>query len=376
MDDHFQELNLLILDITNSGKTPTEKEQKRKIAIEKARSWEISFTRTFILLPDEQAVASFIFIFVKTVHIWLEKLYLTRPEKAKANQQHQELEIACTAIIHFVQKHFPGKFNYQEYMPHCLWDPIKQQLAIQWRVLEEADKSKADLIQLLYSIYQQQLKHTETLNYHYAAYWVDLLSTLCSKETMIIGESDCEMISTLIKYNFNHESFICFFIEEALKEMEGAIPEKAYWKKMLQFVERIPLLNQLGLDPYSLNCKEQLREDIEKIGMISNEEKSATVTQTSSLSESTFHTTLSVSQLAVLFRLLVDTDILISTNHKELMRIVSQSFKTNRTTAAISEKHLYDKFYSLEPHALNILRTRLMEMIRKIKEMEGVNVRS
>ena len=79
-----------------------------------------------------------------------------------------------------------------------------------------------------------------------------------------------------------------------------------------------------------------------------------------------FHTTLSVSQLAAFFRVLIEANILTTNNHKELMRMVSQTFRTSRTTAPISARHLYDKFYSLEGPALAIVRTHITTMLQKI----------
>lgn len=375
MTDHIQELNLLMLEITNNERTITEREQKRRIAIEKARVLEREFTNAFILLPDQQAVTGIIFKMVKMIHMWLEKLYVARPEKAKAKQEQEELEKACITIIHFIQKHFPEEFNQHETMPQCLWHPIQEKLDIQWQRIEASKTHATGLIDLIHSIYQLQWKKKESLSYHHATYWETLLDNICTKENTIEYLSDASIITTLIQYNFNHESFTCYFITHSLKEMDPVIPAIQYWTDKLQLVEQIPILSQQGLEQDLLNCKQQIKDLIQKQLISITQENGTVLIQEPKQNELVFHTNLSVPQLAALFRLLVESDILLSTNHKELMRKVSHNFKTNRTTTTISPQHLYDKFYTLESHALNILRTRLMEMVQKSKELDAWMVR-
>jgi len=369
MNHTLRELNVLIHEGTQQDITETVREQKRKEATLKARELEKDFTGAFVMVQCKKALRSMVIVTVKILHIWLEKLYRTRSPEQKRNRTHEQLEIWCTDTLDFVRRHFSEHFNPHEPMPRSLWDPIKEQQDAYWESLSEKvseDSSPTSLIALLRTLYQNQLHRTGTHSYYHAEYWTELLSILPSEQPGLYEDTTTAMIFTLIRRNCNHSLFIHFFIERCTLLQTASTNPIQHWVTYLHWVDRIPLIDQMGAEPALPSIKDQLKEAIQMELIRCQElEKNNTAIEQSS-QDLLFHTTLSVSQLAAFFRVLIEANILTTNNHKELMRMVSQTFRTSRTTAPISARHLYDKFYSLEGPALAIVRTHITNMLQKI----------
>ncbi len=369
MNHTLRELNVLIHEGTQQDITETVREQKRKEATLKARELEKDFTGAFVMVQCKKALRSMVIVTVKILHIWLEKLYRTRPPEQKRNRTHEQLEIWCTDTLDFVRRHFSEHFNPYEPMPRSLWDPIKEQQDAYWESLSEKvseDSSPTSLIALLRTLYQNQLHRTGTHSYYHAEYWTELLSILPSEQAGLYEDTTTAMIFTLIRRNCNHSLFIHFFIERCTLLQTASTNPIQHWVTYLHWVDRIPLIDQMGAEPALPSIKDQLKEAIqmELIRCQELEKNNTAIEQCAQ--DLLFHTTLSVSQLAAFFRVLIEANILTTNNHKELMRMVSQTFRTSRTTAPISARHLYDKFYSLEGPALAIVRTHITTMLQKI----------
>ena len=81
------------------------------------------------------------------------------------------------------------------------------------------------------------------------------------------------------------------------------------------------------------------------------------------------HTNLSVSQLALGVKLLVDAKVITNKNSTELMSMVAKSFKTDRQEV-ISEDSLRNKSYNFETATVEKLKDKiigLLNMVRAIK---------
>jgi hypothetical protein len=81
------------------------------------------------------------------------------------------------------------------------------------------------------------------------------------------------------------------------------------------------------------------------------------------------HTNLSVSQLALGVKLLVDAKVITNKNSTELMSMVARSFKTDRQEV-ISEDSLRNKSYNFETATVEKLKDKiigLLNMARAIK---------
>ncbi len=361
MNETLRELDILIHDSTQPDFTATLKEQKRKEATQKARELEKSLTGSFLMVQGKKAVRSLVNILVKTLHIWLEKLYRHRPEEHKRNRTNEQLEIWCTDTLAFIRRHFSEYFNPHEPMPHCLWEEVKATQDQYWDTL--STETENNLIPILRSIYLTQLQKTGTHSYYHAEYWTELLSVLPSEQPGLYEDSTTAMLFTLIRRNCNHALFVHFIMERCTLHLSESNDPVQHWARYLHWVDRIPLIDQMGAEPTQPSVKCQLKEAIQ-IELIHCQQEAPLADK--SLTNTRFQTTLSIQQLAVLFRLLVESGILVTTNKKELIRLVAQTFQSKRTTGQISEHHLYAKFFSPDTASLSILRTHLLNMLQKL----------
>lgn len=374
MNDTFQQLNDLIHEGTQSHITETIKEQKRKEATLKARELEKKFTGTFLWIQCKKALRTMILVMIKALHIWLEKIYLNRPADHKRNRTNEQLEIWCTETLSFIRRHFPEHFNTHEPMPYCLWETAKEKQDADWESLSAIvteNSSESTLIAILRMIYQNQLHKTGTHSYYHTEYWTELLAVLPSEQTGLYEDTTTAMIFTLIRRNCNHPLFIHFMIERCSLQLTENYNAIQHWARYLHWVDRIPLIDLMGAEPAQASVKDQLKEAIQ-MELIHCQELEKKDTYTEKISDNLlFQTTLSVSQLAAFFRVLIEAGILTTDNNKELMRVVSKTFRTSRTTGPISSQHLYDKFYTLERPALSILKTHITTMLQKTAKLSN-----
>ncbi|BFG70396.1 hypothetical protein KACHI17_12770 [Sediminibacterium sp. KACHI17] len=374
MNDTFQELNDLIHEGTQSHITETIKEQKRKEATLKARELEKKFTGTFLWIQCKKALRTMVMVMIKALHIWLEKIYRNRPTDHKRNRTNEQLEIWCTDTLDFIRRHFPEHFNPHEPMPHCLWEIAKEKQDADWESLSAIARenvSETALIAILRMIYQSQLHKTGTHSYYHTEYWTELLSVLPSEQPGLYEDTTTAMIFTLIRRNCNHPLFIHFMIERCTLQLTENANAIEHWVRYLHWVDRIPLIDLMGAEPEQPSVKDQLKAAIQAELIHSQELEKKDIDNGKISSHLLFQTTLSVSQLAAFFRVLIEAGILTTDNNKELMRVVSQTFRTSRTNAPISSHHLYDKFYTLERPALSILKTHITTMLQKTAKLSN-----
>jgi hypothetical protein len=250
-------------------------------------------------------------------------------------------------------------------MPHCLWEEIKVTHDAYWEKITALDKDSTgeSLLSILRTIYQTQLHKCGTHSYYHAEYWTELLAALPSEQPGLYKDTTTAMIFTLIRRNCNHALFIHFVMERCTLHLSESSNAVQHWAQYLHWVDRIPLIDQMGAEPTQPSVKHQLKEAIQSELILCQQEMPITET---SFTNSRFQTTLSIPQLAVLFRLFVESGILITNNKKDLIRLVAQTFQSKRTTGQISEHHLYAKFFSPDTASLSILRTHLVNMLQKL----------
>lgn len=367
LKDHLQDLNLLIDDITNGGFSASEKEQKRKLAIEKAMGLQRALTQSIAELPNKEALSSCMQVFAKSLHIWLEQLYLARETTKKQPATHLELEQQCTKYIDFIRMHFPEDFNQDTLMPICLWKPIQTQVERAWVILQERYKEEpaTGLVAVLHAVYQQQLIKIGRVSYHQAAYWEELVSILAAEENTLQNCSYKNMIAALIQYNFNHDSFISYFVEQCLKEIEESLSVMQYWAEKMDLIEQLPSSTTIGYIPNTPSCKVLLKQVISDKIMLTEQQPTVVSNAIETDAINFILLDLTVAQLALLIRLLIDTNIILSKNHTQTLRLVAQFFEA-RNQKKGSPDALRVKYYNPDTVSIKILRERIMLMLQKI----------
>jgi hypothetical protein len=81
-------------------------------------------------------------------------------------------------------------------------------------------------------------------------------------------------------------------------------------------------------------------------------------------------TTLSVAELSLGVKLLLESKMINNKNPSELMRLVARNFKTDRNDD-ISENSIRNKYYTVESGTLTSMREAMEGLIKLVKQYEG-----
>ena len=79
-----------------------------------------------------------------------------------------------------------------------------------------------------------------------------------------------------------------------------------------------------------------------------------------------FLTVFSVAQLSCFFGLLLKSDIIKHSNHRDIFRFIAENFKTN-STDKISLDSISSKYYNIESNTKNSVREKIIELLNLAK---------
>ena len=187
-----------------------------------------------------------------------------------------------------------------------------------------------------------------------------------------------EQFNHLLLYlNYNKLRFFNYYIQE-LKETADNF--NTIHDQMDFYSLQIKLINQLPVKPGLIykaglpSLKEQIGSWIcEELYYLEKKQQLMFPVTTQRINEhdnsGKIHTNLSVTQLALAVKLLVDSKVIINKNSTELMRMVARTFKTDRQEI-ISEDSLRNKSYNFETSTVEKLKDKiigLLNLVRGIK---------
>lgn len=147
-----------------------------------------------------------------------------------------------------------------------------------------------------------------------------------------------------------------------------------FYSLQIKLINQLPVKPGLVYKPGLPSLKEQLGNWIcEELYYLEKKQKlilPATIqNDKNQVSYGKIHTDLSVSQLALGVKLLVDAKVITNKNSTELMSMVARAFKTDRQEV-ISEDSLRNKSYNFETSTVEKLKDKiigLLNMVRAIK---------
>ena len=283
------------------------------------------------------------------------------------------------SILDFILMHFPEYFDQECGLPDhkrsmSILDFDKNIGTIK-NALHTLEVSEI-LVGLIAESFEKLFDTNKSFSYHDINY----LKILYNELTSFIGKAymanaNGQLCRLLLFMNFNSFVFFEYYISMLQETAVGfyAIND------LLEFYSlKLKMINQLPVKPLVVYDR-QLNSNKEQIGswiseeiyflekrqnllLIPNESKSEIKTN-----EKKVHTRLSVSQLALAVKLLVDSKLFTNKNATELMRMVARNFRTDRQEI-ISEDSLRNKSYQIESSTADKLKDEiigLMNMVRK-----------
>ena len=300
----------------------------------------------------------------------------------QANKKQQEYKLLSKALyeylnelLYFLQIHYAKYFNHFQKMPFIKMEHIKKELkprldtiiaAFQRTILNER------LIRLIVQPLEQFIL-SNTITYNESQYMKAITNELLAIDTTVQEEDIILTVKRiLISINFNSPDLTAYLINELdilvadEESVQGKLRILKYQSKEINQVTIKPehaLHNDYG------SLKEQIINWLNEEILFYQTEQAVVVAMPNAIvSDTKIHTSLSVPQLALLFRLLKEEQLITNTNQSELLKVVSGCFTTMHKES-FSYGHLHGKYYKIEQHTKRTvydMLIRLLHLSRKI----------
>ena len=286
------------------------------------------------------------------------------------------LENTLIECIEFILDLFPHYSNHLQKIPAIYKEQLHQQLEI----FIQKNKNSA-LLSIVVSAFHQKYHDNETLNYIDYQYWKKLIQKLEQIHINPNQVTETDIMYLLIRYNFNAEGFH-EYIMQYFEAQNGIIESDRHHdplEKWTQVLKKILLLQEqqgMALNPGMARCKKTILQCIRYEIKFNNQffqNKKSIATIEKPENEAPILFNLSVSQLGILFRAMVKTDMIdTKVNVTNLTEKISGIARTAQKED-LSPKNLYNAYHEYNPAVIDIIKTRLLEMVRWLQKFRPLH---
>lgn len=287
------------------------------------------------------------------------------------------LYVELEQLLLHLQANYKTYFDFDGKLPEGFKQGYEAMMVDTATKIEGALSNKVDkaFLDLLCEPFLQFARWEMDYSFRELQYLEDL--RVCILSTMIDADDNVAETLTgqLMQLNFNS---VLFFNYKILRLNEEASNRKTVNERVEYFSWQIKLINQTVLrkdviylkhlppiqdqlvfwiaeDLYYLDKKHQL-----SLALPVNRE-----VEKDKLKK--VHVQLTVADLALGAKLLLDTEVIVNINYTELMKLVAKGFRTNRQ-ARISEQAIYNVGFVNSTSSKEKMKHVLMKMVRKIGE--------
>lgn len=272
-------------------------------------------------------------------------------------------------LLVFIHTHYFQFFNHQSNLPMLEMEQLNKQIRPRLEKIATNLKMAVipeKLIAIIVSTIDVLLSN-EGCNYKQYAYLKSFIGELevfdYSTDPDILQDNFKNM---LIAVNFNNAEMTKYLIKEWQSDFnkEDSVQEKLrILKYRLKEIRQLTEKPEWFLNSIEASLKQQLLTWLnEEIEYYQSEQASVTPAQGQNENEPKIHTSMSVPQLALLFRLLKEDDQITNANQSEFLKVVSGSFTTLKKEN-FSYGHLHGKYYKIEAHTRRVVYDMLMRML-------------
>lgn len=281
-------------------------------------------------------------------------------------------------FLNFIESRFGSYFNQDAKIPQC----YKKFCVAEYKAMMETflrnvkkhniDKVLINIITQTYEGFYQENSQKE-ITFRRLIYLKKLLTTLIQRVTLKKERITNQDIIVLLQYfNFNHFR-LCNFITEEISNQINELPanslkiEKILWH--IKESNQLQTKPQFALYPQYSNlkflCLTWLEEEL---FFLQKKEQPALLKNSAPGAEKTvLETSLSVSQIAMMARLLIDEGVIKNVSYRQLFKMVANTFKTNNVDR-ISPESLRIKSHSLEKSTVNNVKDVLIRLVNQVNK--------
>ena len=308
----------------------------------------------------------------------IDQLY-TYQQTNKKQQEYKLLPKALyeylNELLYFLQIHYAKYFNNFQKMPFIKMEHIKKELKPKLETIITAFQRTILNEKLIRFIVQplEQFISSNTITYNESKYIKAITNELLSIDTTVQEEGIIIGVKrTLISINFNSPELTAYLINELdilVADEESVQGKLRILKYQLKEINQVTIKPEHALHNKYSSLKEQIINWLnEEISFFQTEQAVVIAMPNPLIGDTKIHTSLSVPQLALLFRLLKEEQLITNTNQSELLKVVSGCFTTMHKEN-FSYGHLHGKYYKIEQHTKRTvydMLIRLLHLSRKI----------
>jgi hypothetical protein len=230
------------------------------------------------------------------------------------------------------------------------------------------------IINIISNWFKVQLRPESLISFRLFGYIKELhhrLSLIVSKKD---NNSNEQIITLLVHLNFNSTEYYDYYI---LQLVNGAASLKNNTRELIEYYSwKIKVLNQTPIkagfvnEPYLSSVKEQIGvwigEELQYLERNYRLYPVSLVKDDGPVADTKVHTSLAVSQLSLVLKMLIDSNVITNKNYTQLMQMVARNFKTDRVEK-ISEDSLRNKSYSFESGTIAKVKDMVINLLNLVK---------
>lgn len=278
-------------------------------------------------------------------------------------------------LLCFLQMHYTKYFNRFQKVPIIKMEHIKKEIKLKLDPIAAALQGTILNEKLIRLIIQPLEKFilSDTITYEESQYMKAIANEFLTIDTTVQQEDIVINIKKLLtSINFNSPDLTAYFINEldTLISDEESVQEKLrILKYQLKEIKQVIVRQDYALNINHPSLKDQILNWLnEEISFYQTEQAVVIAMPNTNVSDTKIHTSLSVPQLALLFRLMKEEQLITNANQSELLKVVSGCFTTVHKES-FSYGHLHGKYYKIEAHTKRTvydMLIRLLHLSRKI----------
>jgi hypothetical protein len=382
--DHIESVVAKVLSLTLCGDLRDDEFQKVEEFLSSEYVRIKTVFRTTVMRPKVKAYFKEYFGLHQVALIGLmDNIFEARAEMAgRANQYSSVMEFLLRLndnLLLLIKDEFSTFFLEHLNAPKWIVEQAHQDLFVKANALQMISANQyveSELIDPLISVFHQSLHNAGSILTFRQLNYLKLLETEVSKIDFSIDDGNWRRLNfcnTLIKLNFNHPQFFKFYtdhINRALltcETLSDRIDQAAYFYKI---ISQITVIDGVGLNNSVLDIKQQLLEWITcELDYLRQKERLQLPLKTDSHIKADFKIVfdLSVSQLAYIFKIFMDTGIIQNKNISEVIRFLSGFVKTKKAES-VSYESLRIKFYNTESGTKDAVKKTLQSLLSYINK--------
>lgn len=239
-------------------------------------------------------------------------------------------------------------------------------------ILESTLNSEIKSIVLTPLFRLNQFNIKDRISYQELIYYNTYITEFYNNLKLVQEISESLIIRIMFHVNYNSLSFLEYLqklIMTALLELRERNLQLDYLYKILKETNQKNICSHLAFNLAELNLKvlvsAWIEEEIQYINKLQINQKSEEALFANGTGKSKILSDLTVSELALFFRILRDTEALPHENQSEYIELVAETFYTKRAES-ISTSSLRTKYYSPDEATVHSLKNKIEKLLSKM----------